>query len=127
MAPKTQPHKGTERHPFLLSVEDVANQLETNIETGLTARKVAELQKNHPPNELEGGGGISWYKILIKQISNAMILVCCKSLRIKVLVEFLRSSEPLIISHPPLTRHSADIETGSRIRHGFELWSWRLH
>jgi P-type Na+/K+ transporter len=66
MAPNTQPHKGTEKHPFLLAVEDVAQQLGTNTETGLTARKVGELQKSHPPNKLEGGGGISWYKILIK-------------------------------------------------------------
>jgi len=76
MAPKIQSRKGTERHPFLLAVEDVAKQMGTNIETGLTARRVAELQNIHPSNELEGGGGISWYKILVKQISNAMILVC---------------------------------------------------
>lgn len=76
MAPKTPIRHGTDRHPFLLSAEDVANQLHTDIENGLTARKVAELQKECKPNELEGGGGIVWHKILIKQISNAMILVC---------------------------------------------------
>ena len=75
MAPNAQPRQGTDRHPFLLSVEDVARQLGTNIETGLSARQVAELRNEVPPNELEGGGGVSWYKILIKQISNAMILV----------------------------------------------------
>lgn len=75
MAPKKTSHKHTERHPFLLSIEDVAQQLGTNIETGLTARQVADIQKDCPANELEGGGGIAWYKILIKQCSNAMILV----------------------------------------------------
>lgn len=76
MAPKTPIRHATNRHPFLLSAEDAANQLGTNIETGLTARKVAELQKECRPNELEGGGGTVWHKILLKQISNAMILVC---------------------------------------------------
>ncbi len=75
MAPTAQTRQGTDRHPFLLPVEDVARQLGTNIETGLSARQVAELQNKVPPNELEGGGGVSWYKIFIKQISNAMILV----------------------------------------------------
>lgn len=75
MAPKLSPHRKTEQHPFLLSVEEVARQLDTNIETGLNAAKVQEFQRNHPPNELEDGGGVSWHKILIKQLTNAMILV----------------------------------------------------
>lgn len=75
MAPKKQSHKSLETHPFLLPVEDAARELGTNIETGLNATKVAELQRDHPPNELEGGGGAAWYKILIKQMTNAMILV----------------------------------------------------
>jgi P-type Na+/K+ transporter len=75
MASNAKTQQGTECHPFLLSVEDVAQQLGTNIETGLSARQVAERRKEFPPNELEGGSGVSWYKILIKQISNAMILV----------------------------------------------------
>lgn len=65
----------TTRHPFILSSEDVAAQLETNIETGLTAKKVSELQTKLPKNILDGGGGVAWHTILIKQISNAMILV----------------------------------------------------
>lgn len=75
MAPPTKTSPRTQRHPFLLSVHNVAQQLNTNVETGLTARQVSELQKQCPPNELQGGGGIAWYKILIKQMSNAMILV----------------------------------------------------
>jgi len=78
MAPKAQPRQGTDRHPFLLSVEEVARQLKTNIETGLSARQAVELRNEFPPNELEGGGGAAWHKILIKQISNAMILVSQK-------------------------------------------------
>ncbi|RDW81887.1 hypothetical protein BP6252_02999 [Coleophoma cylindrospora] len=75
MAPKTQSKLRTTKHPFLLSIEEVSQQLATNIETGLSSTKVQELQSQHPPNELEGGGAIAWYKILLKQISNAMILV----------------------------------------------------
>lgn len=76
MAPKKIPNKQVlNPHPFLLSVDDVASQLGTNIETGLSAKRVAELKKQYPPNELDGGGGPSWTTLLIKQISNAMILV----------------------------------------------------
>lgn len=105
MAPKQQKHQTTDRHPFLLSVQDVAQQLGTNIETGLSKRHVAELQKDHSRNELEGGQGIAWYKILIKQISNAMILVSISLLRGDV----------------------TNINDGARLCYGAELWSWRLH
>ncbi len=77
MAPKRIENKsGTDRHPFLLSVDDVVSQLGTNLETGLTSRRVAELTKQYPPNELDDGGGVAWTTILLKQVSNAMILVC---------------------------------------------------
>lgn len=76
MAPIKAPTSArTDRHPFLLSIEDVAQQLGTSIENGLSARRVEELQKTNPKNELEGGGGTPWYSILLKQCSNAMILV----------------------------------------------------
>ncbi|PQE05204.1 calcium-transporting ATPase 3 protein [Rutstroemia sp. NJR-2017a BBW] len=65
----------TTAHPFLLTKEDVANQLKTNLDKGLTTSQVQSIQAEHPPNELNSGGSISWYKILLKQISNAMILV----------------------------------------------------
>ncbi|KAG4430889.1 hypothetical protein IFR05_013634 [Cadophora sp. M221] len=75
MAPNKSAHIQTDRHPFLLTIEETARQLNTNIETGLTASQVTEIQKTHPPNELDTGGGTAWYKILGKQVSNAMILV----------------------------------------------------
>ncbi|KAH8603167.1 hypothetical protein B0O99DRAFT_605317 [Bisporella sp. PMI_857] len=65
----------TDRHPFLMIFEDVVKQMKTNVDTGLSDAQVKEIQKEHPPNELEGGGGVSWYRILGKQVANAMILV----------------------------------------------------
>lgn len=65
----------SERHAFLLPVQDVANNLETDIERGLTSAQVAHLQEKHPPNELDVGGAIPWYTIFLRQLLNAMILV----------------------------------------------------
>ena len=75
MAPNKPRAQLTHRHPFVLPSEDVAAQLGTNIETGLTARRVLELQTKFSKNVLDRGGEVAWHKILIKQISNAMILV----------------------------------------------------
>lgn len=63
------------RHPFLLSVAETAQALGTDIDKGLTSLQVAELQAKYPRNELDVGGTIPWYKILAKQLINAMILV----------------------------------------------------
>ncbi|EFR03913.1 potassium/sodium efflux P-type ATPase [Nannizzia gypsea CBS 118893] len=64
-----------EQHPFLLSVDRLAQQLDTNIDTGLNDAKVSQLQEKYGPNRLSGEGGVKWYTLLGKQISNAMILV----------------------------------------------------
>ncbi|GAB0137596.1 hypothetical protein EsDP_00005855 [Epichloe bromicola] len=63
------------QHPFLLSVEETAKALNTDIDRGLTSAQVNELQQKYPKNELDVGEGIPWYKILTKQILNAMIIV----------------------------------------------------
>ena len=49
MVPKQTKNQGTERHPFLLSIEDVAKELGTSIENGLSSAKVQQLQKEFPP------------------------------------------------------------------------------
>jgi len=63
------------RSPFLLSVDDITRHLLTNKDSGLTNSQVQEYQEKYGPNKLDGDGGVSWYSILGKQISNAMILV----------------------------------------------------
>lgn len=70
--PKTQVY---ERHPFLLSAEETARLLDTDLETGLTDVKVQDRQQRYGRNHLEGDAGIKWYTLLGKQVSNAMIMV----------------------------------------------------
>ena len=69
----------TECHPYLLKVKDVARQMDIDLDNGLTATRVSEIQKEHGPNELIGGGEKPWWKILLKQCANAMSLVSVRS------------------------------------------------
>lgn len=63
------------KHPFLSSVDDIARHLQTNIDTGLSPLRVQDAQRTYGPNKLSSDGGIRWYSVLLKQVSNAMILV----------------------------------------------------
>ncbi|KAL6863592.1 cation transporting ATPase [Trichoderma novae-zelandiae] len=63
------------KHPFLLTVDETAQALGTNVDRGLTSEQVSALQAKYPKNELDVGGTIPWYSILAKQILNAMIIV----------------------------------------------------
>lgn len=65
------------RHPFSLSLDELHHLFgNTNAETGLTRLRAREAQEKYGPNKLEGEGVVQWYSVLLKQISNAMILVC---------------------------------------------------
>ena len=64
-----------ETHPFLASLKELAERLETNLETGLTEAQAKTAADKYGPNKLEDEGGVKWYHVLTKQISNAMILV----------------------------------------------------
>lgn len=63
------------KHPFLLSVEETAAALGTDIDKGLSSQQVAELSQKYPKNELDVGGTVPWYSLLAKQVLNAMIIV----------------------------------------------------
>ncbi|KAF5636843.1 potassium sodium efflux P-type ATPase fungal-type [Fusarium sp. NRRL 52700] len=63
------------KHPFLLTIEETAQALDTSIDKGLTSQQVAEAQQKYPKNELDVGGTVPWYSILTKQLLNAMIIV----------------------------------------------------
>jgi magnesium-transporting ATPase (P-type) len=64
------------KQPFLLSVDEIVQHLQTTQDHGLSNSQAQQYQEKYGPNRLEGDGGVSWYAILGKQISNAMILVC---------------------------------------------------
>ena len=64
------------KHPFTQLSEEVITHLQTNDETGISPNQAQEAQKTYGPNKLEGEGGVKWHKVLLKQVSNAMILVC---------------------------------------------------
>lgn len=61
--------------PFTMSVEQLTDHLTTNLDTGLPKAKIQQLQAEHGENKLAGDTGVSWYHVLGKQMSNAMILV----------------------------------------------------
>lgn len=69
------------KHPFLLTTEETAQALGTDVDKGLTSIQVNELQQKYPKNELDVGGTIPWYSIMTKQILNAMIIVSSRPAR----------------------------------------------
>lgn len=77
------------KHPFLLPTDEIVTHLETNLDLGLTSAQVQQYQTKYGPNRLEGDGGVAWYAILGKQISNAMILVSLVILLFKTGVHLL--------------------------------------
>ena len=72
--PAREPQNYT-KQPFLLSVDAITSHLGTNKESGLTRLQTQQNQQKYGENKLDGEGGVKWYSILLKQISNAMILV----------------------------------------------------
>ncbi|KAJ9628253.1 potassium/sodium eff [Knufia peltigerae] len=75
------------KQPFLLSVEEIVDHLQTRIESGLSTAQVEQYQDKYGPNKLSGEGGVAWYSILGKQISNAMILVLVLAMALSYGVE----------------------------------------
>lgn len=53
----------------------VAEILKTDTELGLTEAEVTERQARYGHNELAGEGGVSVWKVLIRQLINIMILI----------------------------------------------------
>jgi Na+-exporting ATPase len=63
------------KQPFLLTVEELTTHLNTRTESGLSKLQAQQNIEKYGENKLDGEGAIKWYSILLKQVSNAMILV----------------------------------------------------
>jgi len=88
---------GFDRHPFLLSVDNVAKQLDTDIEKGLTTPQVEKLSQEYDRNELDVGGAIQWYTIFIRQLFNAMIIVRFCLLQVFARADYVENQYALTI------------------------------
>ncbi|KAF9420808.1 Na+ ATPase [Podila epigama] len=60
-------------HTF--TVQQTADHLKTSILEGLTSQEAALRLQTYGPNELEGDGGIKWYKVLWRQFANVLVCV----------------------------------------------------
>jgi magnesium-transporting ATPase (P-type) len=58
-----------------LTYEEVIQELGTNSDDGLTTSDVKQRLEKYGGNVLEGDEGVSFAKIVIRQIANAMMLV----------------------------------------------------
>ncbi|BGP42642.1 P-type ATPase [Rhodotorula kratochvilovae] len=75
LSPSESGATATETFWFLLKSKEVETRLETSLDDGLTKSEAEARLKRNGPNELQGGGGVSPWKILAGQVCNAMVLV----------------------------------------------------
>lgn len=68
-----------------LTFENVITELGTNSDAGLTSTEVKQRIEKYGENVLEGDEGVSFAKIVIRQIANAMMLVCVYTLIAKLM------------------------------------------
>ena len=61
---------------YRLPADEVSRLLETNVERGLSKQEAKRRHEIVGDNALEGGEGVSIWKLLIRQVANALTLVC---------------------------------------------------
>jgi magnesium-transporting ATPase (P-type) len=62
--------------PFhTLTVEQVEQHYSTNTLEGLTTQEATSRLKTYGHNELQGNGGIKWYKVLWRQVANTLVVI----------------------------------------------------
>ena len=62
--------------PHALKPGSFISELAVNVEDGLTAAEAAKRLEKYGTNQLDDGGGVQPFKILLKRIANVMILIC---------------------------------------------------
>ncbi|KAF9203812.1 Na+ ATPase [Haplosporangium sp. Z 27] len=60
-------------HTF--TVDQVANHLGTSTLEGLSSQEASNRLESYGHNELEGDGGVKWYKVLLRQVVNVLVAV----------------------------------------------------
>lgn len=61
--------------PHALPWKTVAQEIGANIDSGLSAQECQTRAQQYGPNELTGDAGVPIWKVFVKQVTNAMILV----------------------------------------------------
>ena len=64
-----------DRPAYRLRPGEVAESLNTDVERGLSKQEAKRRHETVGDNALEGGHGVSIWKVLIRQVANALTLV----------------------------------------------------
>lgn len=68
-APPTKGDQGEAHNsPYLLSADEVLTNYEVDGSSGLTAQQAGDRKQRYGANELEGGEGVSWVRVLVGQM-----------------------------------------------------------
>jgi len=70
-----QANKPLSKPAHSLSFDEAAKELQANVQDGLTVKEAEARLLEYGKNELDNGPGVQPFKILIRQIANAMMLV----------------------------------------------------
>jgi P-type Na+/K+ transporter len=70
-----QSNKQLTKLAHALEVDELVQQLEADVDNGLTKAEASQRLGSYGRNELEGAPGVQPIKILISQVANAMMLV----------------------------------------------------
>jgi P-type Na+/K+ transporter len=82
-----QSNKTLSKPAHSLKSYDIVEQLQTNVENGLTESLVQQRLQDYGRNELDEGPGVQPLKILLHQVANAMMLVLIMAMVVSFAIE----------------------------------------